>query len=509
MSKLATEPVAQIESPRAPAARPAPLVREWSSAERIFFRIGLIFSALLILPLEPTWYQHLAAARTLSDFFRVALLGREVTFVTIDSESGRWGLASFANWGIALAIAVAAAGVWTWFARKSARREYTTLYYWSRLLVRYWVGVNIMNYGFMKLFPDQMPFPSLTNLHTLFGEHAAYRTYWQVVGIVTWYEIVLGALEVGAGLLLFFRRTAALGALVNFGLLYNIAHANLAYDGGVQIHSGAISLLAGLLFLHYVPDLWRLLIKGQDVVPTPSNFVFRSRRKNQVFLAAKIALWVAWVGVYAVVRHHGDTSTGFSKEPRAPGLPAATGYYQVTEFKLNGVARPYSPLDPVRWHEVVFEDYSTLTYKVDRAFPIRLENGAPAYRDSDKIYELAGFAGGRKYLHYEFNTEKHELVLQDKSLSRGGPLAEKRPGAPKVKPGAKLVWHYSQPSDSRLIITGRDEDKNTLYVVLDRVDRNLPIHIAEPVAGQPLRYGTFERRFPLRAESLAASEPGR
>jgi hypothetical protein len=285
------------------------------------------------------------------------------------------------------------AAIWTWFAHKSERKEYNALNYWLRLLVRYRVALNIMHYGIIKVFPMQMPFPSISNFHTLFGEHAAYRLYWQHVGLSTWYEVVLGILETTSGMLLLFRRTTALGAALNIGLLYNVSHSNFAYDGGVHVLSAEISLLAGFLLLQYIPDLWQLLIKKQDVQPNHYRPVFKKRWQQYAFQGAKVIAWLLFIPVFVYGDYKQYHDTNYSKEPRSPGLAGANGYYNVKEYQLNGKDIPYSPLDPVRWHDVVFEDCPTLTYKVNRALPIRIENVSPVYKDVEKRYELAGFAG--------------------------------------------------------------------------------------------------------------------
>jgi hypothetical protein len=185
----------------------------------------------------------------------------------------------------------------------------------------------------------------------------------------------------------------------------------------------------------------------------------------------------------------------------------------VTEFQLNGKDIPYSPLDTVRWHDVVFEDYPTLTYKVNRALPIRVENGSPTYRDVEKRYELAGFAGGKVYLHYDIDEANQMLYLQDKNVpagrsndsgsnARGSRLPASATEKPRRSEPVKLAWHYSRPSDSRIILSGQDENKNSIYVVLDRVDQQLPILIDSPVPGQPLHYDSgFGRRYPVHDKS--------
>jgi hypothetical protein len=67
----------------------------------------------------------------------------------------------------------------------------------------------------------------------------------------------------------------------------------------------------------------------------------------------------------------------------------------------------------------------------------------------------------------------------------------------------KLVWHYSRPSDSRIILTGRTFDNQEFYAVLDRVDETQAIHISSPIQGDPLIYGRpFGRRYPVTDRSF-------
>ncbi len=503
----------------------------WTAWERALFRVGLLFVAQLVLPVRAQFYQRLIQIRRLHDIYGVAGSGGGINYITPTGESGRWGIGSFANWGIALLIAIAVAGIWTWFARNSKRKEYTVAYYWLNLFTRYWVAFNILHYGYLKVYPDQMPYPSISNLHTLVGETAPYRYYWAIVGLSTWYQVALGTVEVFAGSLLFFRRTAALGALLNLGVLYNVAYANFAYDGGVHTLSAEISLLAGILFIQYIPNLYRLLIKKEDVVPNYYHPVFNKKWQRYAFSGVKIVAWILFIPLYLFSDFHHYLWTNASKEPRALGLEGAKGYYAVTEFKLNGVEIPYSPLDPVRWHDVTFEDYPTITFKVDKALPIRLENGGPAVKDAEKRYELAGFAGGRTYLHYDLDEANQTLTVQDKNAdvrSRdangrdaaagfGSAPATPKEGAAPARSGGggrgamggrrqgvrKYVWHYSRPSDSRIILTGVTPDRQQFYAVLDRVDENQAIHIDSPLQDASLSYSRqFGRRFPVRPKSF-------
>lgn len=522
MATIALTAHAEDLQARQPEVSSKQVFPPWTAWERVLFRVGLLFTVQLTLPLKSLFWQHLIQIRRLHDIYGVLGSGGGVNYVTLTSESARWGLAGFANWGIALLIAIALAGIWTWFARNSKRKEYTVAYYWLNLLTRYWVAFNILHYGYLKVYPDQMPFPSTANLHTLIGETAPYRYYWAIVGLSTWYQVALGSVEVLAGSLLFFRRTAAIGALLNLGMLYNVAYGNFAYDGGVHLLSAEISLLSGILLIQYVPNLYRLLVKREDVVPGYYHPVFPKSWQRLAFSGVKIAAWVLFIPLYTYSVFYHYLWTNASKEPRAAGLEGAKGYYSVSEFRLNGKDIPYSPLDPVRWQEVTFEDYPTITFKVDKALPIRLENGGPAVKDAEKRYELAGFAGGRTYLHYDLDEANQTLTVQDKNAdvrsrdpSATGPAATPAAVAPSARSNnggggksrkqevKKYVWHYSRPSDGRIILTGITPDKQDFYAVLDRIDENQAIHIDSPIPGSAPIYGRqFYRRFPLRPKSF-------
>lgn len=450
----------------------------WSAGQKFWFRVFFLFNVQLILPLTADWYTKLFASKTVFAFLN-ALTGYRPNFYTVQGESGRWGFLSYATWGVSLFIALAGAGIWTLIVRKRNIVNYEKAYYWIRVAIRYRIAIGIIAFGFLKLYPMQMPDPSISNLDTNFGDYNTYKIYWQIVGVSIWYEIVLGLVEIVAGILLFFRGTAAIGAVLVAGVLYNIAHANLAYDGGVHVYSSFFVLLSAFLLIQYVPYLWKLLIKREDVTPHYYYPPLRTRKQRNAFYSIKYAFIFVFTILFAVLRYDVHYHVGQLKEPITKGLPGARGYYNVTEFRLNGKTLPYSPLDSVRWQNVVFEKWSTLIYKVHKPFSISLANGTPNPKDVDRSYELAGIAGGRRYLYYTINNKQSTLTLQDKnrpSLEDGDGTAKKKTPTGKKKKakddGPKLVWHFSRPSTSRIVLSGLNDRKDSIYVVLDRVDKH-------------------------------------
>jgi len=120
------------------------------------------------------------------------------------------------------------------------------------------------------------------------------------------------------------------------------------------------------------------------------------------------------------------------------------------------------------------------------------------------------FGATRRYLHYRADEAHQVLYLEDKnqgSDSDDPNLAPKKNVKP--KPVKKLVWHYSRPTDSRIILSGLDDQGNSLYVVLDRIDEKYPIQIASPIPSQPLHYDrTYARRYPVTSASFDGKGEG-
>lgn len=471
----------------------------WTPAQKFLFRIAFVFFLMLVIPLSPDWYQRLFSLPSPGAFFTL-ISGHRTNFLYIPTESGRWGWLSFAGaWGPALLTAVIVAALWTIVVRNRSVASYNRLYYWLSVLLRYRIAVGLIAFGYLKVFPMQMPFPSLSNLNTGFGDYSDYKLYWQSVGVSQWYEILLGFMEVFIGLCFFFRGLTAIGAILTIGVLYNISHANLAYDGGVHVYSAFFVLLSIFLLTRYIPNLWRLFILEKDTVPLYYYPVFSSLRKERILKTAKYIFITLFVFVSLYNRYHTHYIQKRLKEPVTPGLADAEGYYQVTQFTLNGNIIPYSPVDPDRWQDVILEKYSTLTYKVFKPQNIDISNGGGGGNgDVSRNYELSGIAGGRKFFYYEADTVNGTLKLQDKNTPKkyfdmysrnfGSPLfifpggsdeasnpGKGKPSKSAKKPAGILTWHFTRPSATRIVVSGRTELNDSLYVVLDRLEKKYPL----------------------------------
>jgi hypothetical protein len=397
-------------------APPAAVSRQpWQPWQRVLFRIAFPFFVLLSLPSDVGWYKNLVSIDWLHghyrDMYDIARFS-PTFFLGGGAEGGTPALLGYDKWFIALGIAMVIGLVWTLLDRK--REEYEVLYYWVRVLVRFRAGIGIIGFGFTKLFPTQMPYPSIGLLNSNFGDMTAQKIFWLQIGIVPWYQVFAGVVETLAGVLLFFRRTTFLGAALLLGALGDIVFVNFAYDGGVHVYSSYFVLLAAFLMVQDIPNLYNLLIRERYTIP--QHYYPHFRTAWQRF--GRLGLKVATIGIFLVYLTYLEyLNFRFDpyKQPAQKGVAALRGLYNVTEFRRNGQVIPYSPLDSVRWQQATFEKWSSFTYKVNRPLKLDLSNGGGSpMRDINRTFETTGLAGGQRVFYYDADTIDHTLYLQSK-----------------------------------------------------------------------------------------------
>jgi len=392
-------------------------MQPWKKGQRIAFRIAFIFFILISIPNSTEWYDtviHIDWTRlNYRDLYDIARFGSGINIFG-DKLFGST-LLGYANWIITLLIAIGGGLLWTFIVRRrhTERPEYNTLYYWLRAIVRYRAGIGIIGFGFTKLLPVQMPYPGYGLLNTDFGDFTAQKIFWLSVGIVPWYQVFAGIVEVAAGTLLFFRRTTAIGAILLIGALGDIVYVNFAYDGGVHVYSSYFVLLAAFLLVDTVPKVYNLLIRERPTIPTlyyPKlrpwlQYTRLGLKGLTLFLFLGVLFWLQYV----------NFRYDPYKQPAVAGLKTLRGSYKVSEFRLNSRVIPYDPTDTLAWQEVEFEKWSSLSFTVNKPHPLDLSNGGgDPQRDVNRNFEITGVAGGRRVYHYYADTVDKVLYLEDK-----------------------------------------------------------------------------------------------
>jgi hypothetical protein len=425
----------------------------WSKTELYLFRFFFIFFVLLVVPLDWKFYRELFTIQW-SDlhFYDLLNLTRYSPQFVADDSLPKYGIGSFANWGIAAFLSLVGTGAWSYF--DGDKRQYSNLYYWLRVALRYRLAIGIIAFGFIKLFPLQLPFPSLSNLHTNYGDFFAWKIYYHTHGIAPKYVSFLGAVEIFAGLLILNRKTATFGAGLIVGFTGNVLAANFAYQIGEQVYGSLLVLMATFLLAYDGPRLYRLLFLEKRT--TANKFIpdFSEKWLQNARLALKVAAF-SFIVLFGYQSYASYTGQNYLV-PKTPGLAGAYGFYNVREFKLNGTIIPYSLTDKDRWQNVIFEKWSTLSIKIARPIRLDMTNGEGVHEhDIDRNFELAG-VGGRHYFFYQSDTLRHTLSLQNKNINHRH---------------EKLSLTYHFPNDSTLLLTGLNENRDSIHVTLDKVNK--------------------------------------
>ena len=424
--------------------------QEWQGWEKFLFQFFFIFFVIQIIPIDWKFYRDLLSINWSNLHFHS--LFKLSKYQPQFFSTAQWGIGSYLNWIVPLLIALIGSLVWRNFDKD--RKNYNTLYYWLRVLVRFRLAIVLITYGFIKFFPLQMPYPSLSNLLTNYGDFYAWKIYFQTVGIAPKYESFLGFVEILAAFLLFYRRTTTFAVGLIFGFIGNVAVANGFYDIGEQVMSTFIVIMAVFLFVYDVPRLYKLLVLQ---VPAYANrFVpnFKNEKLRKIRLVAKSA-FLLFVVVFAFKTYQNFINDPY-KIPHTPGLKNSFGYYNVKTFVLNHDTIPYSKTDSNRWQDVVFEKWSTLTIKQNRPVLIDKTSAEEAHeKDIDRNYELAGYSG-RHYFYYDADTINHTLSLQNKN---------------KDLRSERLFLKYERPNDSTILLTGINEKRDSIHVVLSKINK--------------------------------------
>jgi uncharacterized membrane protein YphA (DoxX/SURF4 family) len=222
-----------------------------------------------------------------------------------------------------LVVALVATLVWSILDRR--RPNYRTLHDWLRLLVRYTLAFTLFGYGFAKVFPLQFQPPQLGKLVEPYGEFSPMGVLWSFMGASMAYTIFSGSAEVLGGLLLLFRRTTTLGAMVSFAVMVNVAALNYCYDVPVKLYSTHLALMA--LFL-LAPELRRLadvfLLNRATAASRLTGPVF-PRRWQRI---AVTVFWVVFVGYSLFGQIYGGWQ-GYKKTYITPQRPPLYGLYDV------------------------------------------------------------------------------------------------------------------------------------------------------------------------------------
>lgn len=324
-----------------------PSANPWSLWQKILFRFCCIYVLLYMTPW--TWLGDIPILGLIGEYYGKAeeqLVNLANTYIfhvkdVLVPLNGS-GDTSYGYAQLYFFILTATTGsiLWTLFDK---RKNYDTAFYWLLILIRYYVAMVALRYGIIKLFGQQMIFPSLSALATPLGDLLPMRFSWYFIGYSTPYQFFSGAVEVLAGVLLLFRRTSTLGAFVASSVFLNVMMMNLCYDIPVKLFSIHLFLFSNLLLIGDARRLLNFFVFNKPTEPAPRIALSRKWMRT-----TQTALKFAFVGLFLVMPLFGSYQRAFGTMDSPKLTKLTSGFFTVDQFKGN-VA------DSLRWKDVVFE----------------------------------------------------------------------------------------------------------------------------------------------------------
>ncbi len=356
------------------ASRPAPgesspAPRRWNPVTRILFRFCFLYLGLFCLasPVMLFEFTGLFGAWLPDDavFWQVRLTEPVLSWVGhtlfgIDvalhmNGSGDQGI-YWVQLFCVLVIALAGTLVWTLFAR---RMEYRYLAGWLLLVLRLCVAAQLVHYGLAKVIPAQMPEPALTTLLTPVGDLTPFTLLWNQVGASPIYEILLGAAELTAGILLFIPRTGLVGAILAVVSMAQVFILNMTFGVPVKILSGHLLLMGMVLLAPEARRLAEVLVLNRATGPSAAPYPFATSRARRIATWCQVALAV-WVTVSITYFTWGIWQAVGPDRPKPP----LYGMWSVSDSTRDGQPVPPVLTDDTQWRTVVFEHIGQISYQL-------------------------------------------------------------------------------------------------------------------------------------------------
>ncbi len=325
----------------------------WSTSRKVAFRFVFAYFVIYLLPFPldalPSTNTEAAGWTDAPWHLLVPWVGAHIlhlaTPITI-FEAGS-GDTTYNYVQLLCFVAIALITTIAWSLLDARRPNYATLSKWLRVYVRFALATTMITYGSIKVIKAQFPSPDLYTLAEQYGQSSPMGLLWTFMGFSLPYNIFTGCAEMGAGLLLGFRRTTTLGALLAVSVLANIVMLNFSYDVPVKLYSLHLLAMAVFILLPKAKALIDLFVFNRAMSLSPEGPLFSRSRLDS---AARI-LGAAVIAASAVIwllnaaegrRTYGDTA------PKPP----LYGLYDVATFVRNGDTIPPLLTDTFRWRRV-------------------------------------------------------------------------------------------------------------------------------------------------------------
>ena len=253
--------------------------------------------------------------------------------------------------GSALLLAI----IWSFIDRQ--KQDYVRLQYWLQTLLRFFLAYTIMQYGAAKVLDVQFS-SNIETLDTRVADMRPMTVAWTFFGYSFSYEFFIGCSQIAAALLLLFRRTATLGAILMVTIMSNIVFVNFAFDVCVKFFSSTYLVMSLYLLVDDATRLTNVLLLNRTAEKRIYPPLFQKPVLKRVagILGVLIGVFAIAYPLYYTVRMM--EKYGVRKHS------ALYGVWSVESLHASGDAlNQLLHEESTGWKKVVFGDYNYATAK--------------------------------------------------------------------------------------------------------------------------------------------------
>lgn len=329
---------------------------EWNFSRKFLFRFLFIYFLLYCFPFPLDGFDFLApVAKPYYDFidWLIPLAGDKlfriqahVAFPTFDKvDDSFYGLIF-----IYLNLLISFFGAITWSLFDPGRKNYVKLNQWLMLYLRFFLAAYLFGYGFVKVFPSQFQAITASRLTMRVGDQSPMLLAWNFMGYSTVMMRINGWAEVVAGLLLLFRRTTTLGALLSTGIFTFVVMMDFTFNVFVRLLSSHLLLISIYIVLCDRKRLLNVFLLNKPVQAMNYMALISNARGRRVFSAFLAVLAICLI--YSTVSKGIEAENSFGR--KAAPVPLY-GIYNTIYFIKNNDTIGASDKDGLRWKELVID----------------------------------------------------------------------------------------------------------------------------------------------------------
>ena len=155
----------------------------WSPAKKIIFRLVFIYFSLFIVVKNNGAYPFMQffmskPTKWLEQF--IPWFGKHFLSISEPIRVGPNGSGdtSYDYILILVCFIIGVLGTLVWSVLDRKRTNYSKLYYWFTVAIRFYVGLMLINYGLVKIVKLQFSYPSFNRLLQTYGESSPMGIAW-------------------------------------------------------------------------------------------------------------------------------------------------------------------------------------------------------------------------------------------------------------------------------------------------------------------------------------------